>query len=123
MPAHTVEHGHKYRITIEGYVVYSAGGYVRLSDKPQTDLEDHEDTHYLEVPEYMIVGEPEHLPLYEDGTLFEDENGGIWKAHRDSLRLITGSQDMSMAQYPDPTNPNSLSRLMKLTRLYRDGEI
>ena len=69
MPTYDARPGERIDIVVRGYVTYNAGGYLNIADKPLEDGEPREGSARLDIPEWMIVDQPNRAPLYPHDAL------------------------------------------------------
>lgn len=79
MPTYSVSPGDYVEIPLKGYVVYNAGGFIAITNSRVVYERSKSDTqavfdrdkgeYYFDIPEHMIVREPERVPEYADFTL------------------------------------------------------
>lgn len=79
MPRYSVSPGDHVEITLKGYVVYNAGGFLAITNSKKllerfekgdgATFDRDKGEFYFDIPEYMIASEPAKTHEYPEGTL------------------------------------------------------
>lgn len=130
MPHFETDNGKRYRIVVEGYVYGNGGGWLSLCSEVPVMTPARNggfDTYHLgpvgekwQVPEHAVANDPERLPDYPEGTLFEY---GAPTANRVILRYEP-AEDLPWAVVGSGRrrDDDKINRRY-LRRLFREGEV
>ena len=93
MPRYSSRPGDHVEVTLKGYVVYNAGGFLALTNSEKVlkrtqkgdgaTFDRDKGEFYFDIPEYMIVSEPTKTHEYPEGTLARVS--GVTKVGREDL--------------------------------------